>query len=263
MMSRDSSERGAQAVYRALAMLELFSTQFPSLSLKEICERTGLTMPTAHRIAKALHSSGFLVHDPLRGRYTLGPAVVRLAYIVLRNSDTSMLVGIAMPYLEGLRAETGESVGLHIPTDGGRVCVAEVESWNMMRMATGVGKVMPWHAGAASKAMLGLMSDDDQRRLLTSRNAEALTEATIVDPVQMREALVKVREQGYAISEGESVPGAAAISKAVLNPDNRVIAAVNITGPAARWSRKQMLEALPHLEKAVVTIETLLGRTPA
>lgn len=261
-MARDENEYGVQSINRALALLKLFSTENPNLSLTEICQTTGLTMPTAHRMVKALRSNGFLVQDPFTGRLSLGPAVVRLAFVLLRNNDISSLVSFAMPYLGRLRSTTGETVGLHVPSEGGRLCVAEAVSRHLMLMATGVGNIMPWHAGAASKAMLAFMPEDERDHLLASTDLAPLTEATMVDAGQFRKALATVRKQGYAISEGESVPGASAIAKPILNANGRVIAAINITGPSTRWSRRLMIMALPNLSEATTAIESFLGRSP-
>lgn len=257
---RDDSERGAQSINRALALLKLFTAETPDLTLKEICAGTGLTMPTAHRMAKALRANGFLVQDPLTGRLGLGPAVVMLAFVVMRNSDTSRLVSLTTSHLEHLRTKTGETVGLHIPTVGGRLCVAESESRHMMRMATGVGNILPWHAGAASKALLAFMSEPERERILATIDTAPLTDATIVKVDQLRKALEVVRKNGYAISEGESVAGASAIAVSIRAAAEGVTAAINITGPSSRWTRDEMMKALPELQNSAGIIESLLGR---
>jgi DNA-binding IclR family transcriptional regulator len=259
-MEQPEGERGAQAINRALGLLRLFTIDDSHLSLTEICQRTGLTMPTAHRIARALQSNGFLVHDQLTGRYALGPAVVQLAFVVIRNNDTSNLVRITMPYLESLRAATGETVGLHVPTVGGRLCVAESESRHMMRMATGVGNILPWNAGAASKAMLAFMPVEAQQQLLASTTPTALTPRTILDVNELLAALILVRQDRYATSMGESVDGASAIAVPILDATGDVAGSINITGPSNRWSHRDMLAALPELESAVTAVESLLGR---
>lgn len=257
---RDDSERGAQSINRALALLKLFTAETPDLTLKEICSGTGLTMPTAHRIAKALRVNGFLVQDPLTGRLGLGPAVVMLAFVVMRNTDTSRLVSLATTHLEHLRTVTGETVGLHVPTVSGRLCIAEAESRHMMRMATGVGNILPWHAGAASKAILASMPEEERERMLANTDTAPLTNATIAHLDDLRKALQVVRRDGYAVSEGESVAGASAIAVPILGADGSVVAAINITGPSSRWTREKMVDALPELQDSVKVIESLLGR---
>jgi len=59
-------------------------------------------------MTKALQRESFLVHDSVSGRYSLGPAIMRLAQLILQRSDEDELVITAVPHLERARAITGE-----------------------------------------------------------------------------------------------------------------------------------------------------------
>src|SRR5690349_3591144 len=98
---------GAQAVYRALAVLDAFSQSRPAMTIAEIAEATALTAPTAHRIALALMDRGFLTRDEVSRRFSVGPAVLRLAQLTDIGHSAFAYVG---PLLETLRAETEETV---------------------------------------------------------------------------------------------------------------------------------------------------------
>jgi DNA-binding IclR family transcriptional regulator len=258
--SAATSERGSQAINRALRILGAFSSEQPSLALKEICDLTSLTMPTAHRMARALQANGYLIQDSVTGRYSLGPAVVRLAHIVMQGTEANSLARVALPHMERLRTLTGETVGLHIPTPGGRLCIAEVQSRHMMRMATGVGNILPWHAGAASRVMLAFMPAPVVSQLLATTEPTRLTGATVTDFDVLVRHLARVRHDGFAVSKGETTEGAGAIAVAVRDAGDQVAAAINITGPLIRFGRSQMMASLPELTAAVRAIELHLGR---
>src|SRR5207342_3068452 len=100
------SERGSQAVHRALRLLNCWTRDKPTLSLTDVTKRTGLTMPTAYRMMQALHKEKFLVHDKLSGQYSLGPAIMELAEVILQRADQDELIIVALPRLERLRAIT-------------------------------------------------------------------------------------------------------------------------------------------------------------
>lgn len=69
--------RPAPAVDRTVAVLELLAAHpEESLTLSEICRRTGVTKATAHATLHALAAAGWLSRDPEDKRYTLGPAAV-------------------------------------------------------------------------------------------------------------------------------------------------------------------------------------------
>src|SRR3712207_7164722 len=63
------------------------STLFPYTTLFRSCQRLGLHKSTAHRLLSVLKKKGLVVIDPATQLYSLGPALVDLAWIVLRQQD--------------------------------------------------------------------------------------------------------------------------------------------------------------------------------
>jgi len=250
--------RGSQAIERALGILSTFTSETPSLTLKEIAGQTGLTMPTAHRMVKALQRASFVTQHSVDGTYRLGPAVVRLSQVALSGTSRSTLAAVCTPYLEELRDETGESAGLHMPSVDGRICVAEAESRHMMRMATGVGRELPWFAGAASKALLSGMGADERTAALTRTPWRPVASGTVDDRARLLQDIARSARRGYALSFSETVEGASAIAMPIRAADH-VVAAVNVAGPVLRWTRKRMIAAVPLLRSVVRRVETELG----
>ena len=68
-----------------------------------------------------------------------------------------------------------------------------------------------------------------------------------------------MRENRYAISEGETITGASALAFPLFGPNQDVRAAVNITGPDNRWTRKEMMAHLPALTQEIDHISEQLG----
>ncbi len=252
------SGSGAQAIERALRILLTFSSDSPALTLKEISAQTGLTMPTARRMLKELQRHGFIT-QPTLATFSLGPAIVRLSQIVLANAGQSALSAICLPYLEQLRNLTGESVGLHIRSGDVRICVAEVESRHFMRMATHVGSHFSLHAGAASKVLLAGLSPEERPATIARVAALELANGHSKSAADLEAEAEKVNRNGYAISQGETVQGASAIAVPVHGPDQTVVGALNICGPAIRWTKEAMLAALPQILDAVDRIERQIG----
>jgi DNA-binding IclR family transcriptional regulator len=108
--------------------------------------------------------------------------------------------------------------------------------------------------------MLAFMPPAEQMHLLASAPAAALTANTILDPDRLRRSLAEIKQDGYALSEGETVLGAAAVAMPILDASGRVVGSVNITGPVTRWTRHDMVAVLPQLTDAVKAIESLLSR---
>jgi DNA-binding IclR family transcriptional regulator len=248
---------GAQAIHRALRVLECFSVDHPTVSLTEITHATGLTMPTAHRIVKALQSNHFVAHDELTARYSLGPALLRLAGVILRREEN--LGSVATPYLERLRDMTGETVGLHAAHNRDRVCLVEIVGSHAIRMATGVGQTYPIHAGAASKAILAFLPQERVDQALVEP-LELVSTGQPVSAARLRRELARVRSTGYAISHGETVEGANALAAPVFG-SRGVLGSVNITGPSSRWDDAAMAAAVPELLHIARQISEQFGYT--
>ncbi|HEY8473722.1 MAG TPA: IclR family transcriptional regulator [Natronosporangium sp.] len=248
------TERGSQAVNRLLSVLLCWTENEPTLTLTEVAQRTGLSLSTAHRMVKALQRSKFLVHDQATGRYSLGPTVMSLARVVLQRADQDELVLAAMPHLERMRAGTGETVGLHVAMGTSRICLAELVSREPIRAATGVGRVFNLPAGASGRVLVAW--SPERLQMVLDNGSEQATRMNKPKLVRSAEA---IRKAGYAITVGETIPGAAAIAFPLFGPHGEVNACINVTGPSTRWTRQRMMDALPFLIDEVHQIDEQLG----
>lgn len=255
-MPTQTKKTGSQTVDRALAVLECFTPDRPSLSLTEFASATGLAMPTTHRLLKALQTREFVVFDPVSKLYSLGSATMRLAEVIMQRDDLHTLV---LPWLEQLRTISGETAAWHSLVDSYRVCTVEFESRHQIKMASGVGRRYPLYAGAAGKAILAHLSDEGIARVF-----ETADRGTLGVPIgRSRDELVAelegVREKGYAESRGEVVEGASALAAPIINGLGRPVGAINVTGPDSRFTKEKMDTIVVSLLEAAQDIESQSG----
>ncbi|MGH8993482.1 MAG: IclR family transcriptional regulator, partial [Acidimicrobiia bacterium] len=134
---------------KAVAVLAALAEQGP-LSLAGLVEATGLSRPTAHRLAAALEAHRLVGRDEA-GRYRLGLRLLGWAGTV---STEAGLVEAARPVLAHLRDETGESAQLFVRDGDRRVCVAAAERASGLRDTVPVGAVLPLDRGSGGKVLL-------------------------------------------------------------------------------------------------------------
>jgi IclR family transcriptional regulator, KDG regulon repressor len=249
-------ERGSRAIHRALSILRAFTSERPTLSLTEIARDAKLTMPTAHRMAKALQAEDFLVQEETSGAYMLGPAVMSMAQVILERNDEPGILLTALPVMEELRELSGETVCLFRPAGTQRVCIAEMPSRQLIRVMPGVGQSLPMCASAAGRVMLAAMPEDARERILDDCCSDGPRPVT---PKRCREEVAKGVRQGYVIMFDDTVKGASAMAVALRDASGRVAAAISVTGPSDRFTRKRVDEQLPHLLDAAKRIEGQLG----
>ncbi|MDO9409020.1 IclR family transcriptional regulator [Patulibacter sp.] len=228
MTETSTKTSGAQSVHRAIAILETFSAETPARALVEIAERVGITVPTAHRLLRALQERGLIVLDDATRKYGLGPGIMRLADVVL---DQGHVIRTSQATLQRLRETTGETVGLHWRTGDRRVCLLELVSTHPVRMASGVGNTYPLVHGAAGKVILAGLDEDEVSRLIAQDEAPSTERSR----KRLRDDLSRIAGLGYADSESETVEGASAVAAVIRGADGRPLGALNVTGPADRF----------------------------
>lgn len=247
---------GSQTVDRALQILECFTLERPSLTLTDLSGLTGLTVPTAHRLLKALQRREFVVLDQATKRYSLGPGAMRLAGVIMERDD---LQAVVLPHLERLRAITEETVALHWLVEDARVCVLELISRHFIRMTSGTGRRYPIYAGASGKAIFAFLPEKTIDRILEEAERNGVGPLINRSREDVLSELKEIRERGYAMSFGEVVAEASALAAPIIDASGHPIAAINITGPANRFSEDRMNAAKNTLLEIVREVETQMG----
>jgi DNA-binding IclR family transcriptional regulator len=205
-------------------------------SLAGLVATTGLARPTAHRLATALEHHRLVARD-FQGRFILGPRVVELA----AAAGEDRLIAVAVPALNALRDATGESAQLYRRQGDQRICVAAAERLTGLRDSVPVGAVLSMQAGSAAQVLLAWEDADRLHRALSAARFTATM-------------LAAVRRRGWAMSIGEREAGVASVSAPVRGPNNRVVAAVSISGPLERLGRQP---GRLHAAAVVATAERL------
>ena len=114
-------------------------------------EATGLSRPTAHRLAVALEAHGLVRRDD-DGRFCLGLRLIGLGH---EAAEAVPVWAAARPALAWLHEQTGESVQLYVRDGDARVCVESIESPRELRTIVPVGARLPLSAGSAGKVLAG------------------------------------------------------------------------------------------------------------
>ncbi len=185
-------------VDKTVAVLRALEATGPA-GLGELQAATGLPRATAHRLATALEQHGLVRRDP-DGRFCLGLGLVALGRAA---ADGFPLAELARPALAALRDETGESVQLFVREGDGRRCVVSLQSAHGLRWIVAEGALLPLERGSAGKVLMG-----------------ATGRAGWVESVEERE------------------PGVASVSAPVVDGGGQVVAAVSVSGPLERLSRR-------------------------
>jgi len=226
-----------QVLARSTAILRLLHAHPGGLSQSDIGDQLSLARSTVSRLLAALEVEGLVMTQGPRGRYRLGPELVRLASSARRSTWLDL-----HPLLVELSYATNETVDLSV-LEGDRVTfVDQVVADHRLRAVSAVGASFPLHACANGKAILAALPEPDVRRIL-ARKLDALTPRTLTSPSDVAAELAAIRAgHGVAFDREEQSLGVCAVGVLIGVIDNDFIA-VSIPVPAQRfYGRESALE---------------------
>ena len=254
---RVSSESvgGTVAADRVADVLLTFAGTEGALGVSEVSRRLGLSKAVVHRVLRSLVSRRLLAVDDAGGGYRLGSAAATLGARAVRDMN---IRECALPLLNRLREESGETATVSELVGVSRVYLDQVPSGREIRMTVELGRPFPLHAGASSRAILALGPPVLRRQILDGP-LEALTPETIVDRGRLREELDRNAREGVAVSYGERQPGAASVAAPLLAADGHALGAISVCGPVDRFDDDVVRELRPRVLQAAREASRKLG----
>jgi DNA-binding IclR family transcriptional regulator len=240
-----------QVIDRLSSLLDAIARYPGPVSLKILAAETGLHSSTAFRILNSMQLNGFVERDET-GKYQLGR---KLASLGSRAQGRADLRQIALPIMEKLRDELGETVNLTL-REGDEVVYTEKATPNrMMHVQQLIGSRAPLHVTAVGKLMLALGGDEECRGYAQRTNLPAYTRNTINDPQRMLDEAAQLRRQGYALDNEEAEIGVGCIGTVIHDADGNVVGGLSVSAPIER----RRSEWVDDLLSAAQEISQLLG----
>jgi IclR family acetate operon transcriptional repressor len=244
--TRSVSNASVQSLERAFELLELLADSGGAQGLTQLSASSGLPLTTIHRLMGTLVRHGYVRHEPSR-RYVLGPRLIRLG-----DAASQMLGTWAQPHLADLVELTGETANLAVLESDRVVYLAQVPGKHSMRMFTEPGRRVDPHCTAVGKAMLAQLSEVQVRDILGRTGMTLKTSNTITDPDLLVAHLGVIRQQGYALDEGEQEVGVRCVGVAI--PNAPAMAAVSVSGPQARMTEAAIKTIVPALQRVAADL---------
>lgn len=229
-----NSTSPVQSVDRALAILEILAEKTEA-GVTEISEIIGVHKSTISRLVDALVRRGLVEQVSDRGKFRLGIGLIRLAGSASAQLDSVIQ---SRPVAKELATTFGETVNI-ATLDGREVLyLDQVVGPNTISMRTWVGKRVPAHATATGKVLTAWLSEPN-RIAVQPKKWIKFAKNTITDFESLELELAKVRKNGYAIASAELEEELVAIAAPIRNNHKEVVAAIAISGPAFRLSKKE------------------------
>lgn len=246
-----------QSVSRALRILDTISRYPDGLSIKEIANNVDLNVSTTHHLVGTLESEGCVVR--LRnGKYCLGHTISRLYSNYI---ETTNLLNILREAVEELTEVTQETA--YVCTWKNRSALIQVIVEGSQAVRVGglyVGFMGNTHLRASGKALLAFIDEDELDHYISTADFSPLTANSIRSADQLHEQINGIREQGYAVDEGEFADEVNCVAAPVFTAGKKAIAVLTISAPAGRYihNEKKYIDVVVQIAK---NTSSILGYT--
>lgn len=239
---------GTSSLERALVLLKVIEQSPGGLTNAEISRRMSIPKATCSYIARRLEREGYLTRDVRSGRYKTGLAVVALAHGALREVGIRT---VAEPALYRLTSQTGLSGGIGVLDRGHVLLVDRVEGPRFVNRALeaaakpparpeaaayrgrahrDIGRELPVHSTALGKVLLAFLPRQKALELIAGSELSRSTAKTVTSKTRLVAELNQVRQQGYAIADGETYADLRSLAVPILGSDEAVQAALSVNG---------------------------------
>jgi IclR family acetate operon transcriptional repressor len=243
----------ARSATRLVALFETLAKSEEGISLAELSATIAAPKSSLLGLLRSMVALGYMEHG--RGLYRLGPKAFRLAADILAIRRFPNLV---RPILQELAAKSGETVFLVVLDRAAqRMTYADIiDSPNPVRYTVPTGTTRPLYVSAGGQMLLAYQDPEWADAYIRSARLDKLTARTITDPEALRQRLAEIRRDGFAISIGETVPGAAGVAAPIFNADGSVSAGLLIGAPIDRFEQ-EMPELKRLLREATARVSGL------
>lgn len=202
-----------KSAHRVLELLEFFAEWRRPATVKDISQSLGYPQSSTSVLLRSLKESGHFDHDPRTGLYSPN---IRLALTTAWIEEQLYTEQSLLRMMEMVLNRTGHTVMIG-KREGSNVRYLHVlQATRAGSFTSKIGLIRPLFRSATGKMLLTTLAERDIGRLLQQANAHEANASNRIDIDSALQSRKQALLEGYAVSRGTSMPGAAAL--AVLLP---------------------------------------------
>lgn len=226
---RETSIRRSLEVLLSLGSDE--AIEHGTLGVTKIAELLGREKSQVSRTLKTLAEYGLVDRNPETRGYRLGWRIYALASL----SGERLLLDAGRPVLQQLVNGFGERAFLSVLHGAETITILSESAPTRVQSMGWVGRTAPIYCTAVGRALLVDETDAAILQLLESRSMDQVGPNTATTAKAYLERIAETRTRGFAVANEELEAGLIAVAAPVRNPEGRIIAAINISGPKYRF----------------------------
>jgi IclR family KDG regulon transcriptional repressor len=250
----------SEVLNKAFTLLHLLKPrdEIKEWTAAELARIAGFNTATTHRILQDLTEFKIVSQNKENKKFHLGYSLIELGSLA---KGLFTIRDLARPFMEEIEKITNESVYLTIPVDDKEgLLLDSIDSTHQLRIVEPLGERLPLHKGAARKVLLAYMSKEKQEEYINNYSLLLGKEKEIYKTEEeLREEIKKIRDRGYSLSIGETVPGTAGVGVPIFGI-NGVEGSLCIGTPESRLDKDRITEYVELLLGYSRKISSALGK---
>jgi DNA-binding IclR family transcriptional regulator len=239
----------APALKKGLEILELLATAETGLSMSDISGALGRSVSEIFRMLQVLEEHRYILRDESGFRLTS-----RLFTLGMRQPPVRDLVSTALPVMQELARNTGQSCHLAVPSGSDMVVIAGIEAPGLIGFAVRIGYRRPLHLSASGRILLAFQPRNARAGML----AEVRAAGHVVEEAALCPVLDSLAADGGGVSPSPVLNGIMDMSVPVLS-GYVARAALTIPFVEGPGSRVALAETRAALEAAAAEISGQLA----
>jgi IclR family acetate operon transcriptional repressor len=223
---RTSTGSDLESVELVFRLLELLAGAHHPLGVTEIARALDISKPRAHRHLRAFVQRGYARQDLRTEGYELGVAMLTLGERARERFD---VIAAIRPVMAPLRLASGLAVTASAVVGDEVVVLEMLHGASAIEFGVRPGSKLDLHASAHGLVALAFGPPELLARTL-DQPLKAWTAHTLVDPDALREAVARVRREGWATAVDAVQVGVNALAAPVLDHRGVCRGAVALVG---------------------------------
>lgn len=228
---------------KLLILLEHLSMQEAPCRLQELALATQMPPSTLLRFLRVLQNRGYVLQDPMSGRYALS---LKLCGLADRIRSHHQLTHNSAPFLRQVVNLFQESANMAVENAGWVIYIDIMHHPARTLLSyKHIGSIAPLHCTGVGKLLLLNYDQDGLDAYIHNHGLTWYTEHTITSREGLLAELARIRGQGYAYDNEECEIGVRCIAAPVYDNDGKVLAGISATGPTIRMTTAYIRQRLP------------------
>lgn len=250
----DISDKDFLATFaRGLEVIKSFDNESPSMTLSDLAKKTGLSRASARRFLLTLQKLGYVSNEDKH--FKLTAKILDLGYSYLSSLNFTEII---TPYMEAVAHKLGESCSATVLDGQDVVYIARIPRRGLIHLNLQIGARLPAYATSPGRVLLSALPYERLETTISETTFRKLTPNTLGEK-ELRDELLNVRQQGYAIVDQELELGMRAVAVPVYDRRNQVRFALNVSSHVSSYSLEQvrdqfipvMLQAAKDMSKVI------------